>query len=680
MREEPEGYYRRFANAPARSDNVQRLGRTLQDYLRQSLPDYMVPSAITVLTAWPMTPNGKVDRKALPLLDRANRNYRAPRTPEEEILCEIFADVLGVEWVGVDDHFFHLGGHSLMATRLVSRVRATLGIELALRWVFESPTVGELAPRLRQAGKVRLPLRVQARPSRVPLSYAQQRLWFIDQLERGSSEYNMPEALRLRGKLDRRALERALAAMVERQESLRTRFVEVEGEPVQVIERSVEVEVPLEDWSALGAEEQQEQVQAALRQEWEVAFDLGRAPLFRTKLLKLGEQEHVLLRTFHHIISDGWSQGVFNHEFMTLYEVFQGGGEDDGRESPLPPLAVQYADFTLWQRQWLDEETLARDIDYWKEELAGIPQQLHLPQDRPRPIVQTFFANRSFATLSERQVAALKQLGHNSQATLYMTLLSAFAVLLQRYSGQEDIVVGSPIANRQEAQLEPLIGFFVNALVMRVRVYGEWSFHELLATVRGTALEAYRHQDLPFERLVEELSPQRSLNITPLFQVTFALQNAPMKAQQLAGLEVVRLKSDEFRVRRDLELHAFERSGEIELHWVFNRDLFDPWRIEQMARHYTRLLEAAAAAPLKPICELEMMDERERKQILIEWNQDKSEFPRYAVQELFEKQAAKAPVANVTALMELLLPQVLAPHSSITALGSNSQFQIEYSE
>jgi len=642
MREEPECYYRRFANAPARSDNVQRLGRTLQDYLRQLLPDYMVPSAITVLTAWPLTPNGKVDRKAVPLLDRANRNYLAPGTPEEEILCEIFADVLGVEWVGVDDNFFHLGGHSLMAMRLVSRVRATLGIELALRWVFESPTVGELAPRLRQAGKVRLPLRVQERPSRVPLSYAQQRLWFIDQLEGGSSEYNMPEALRLRGKLDRRALERTLAAMVERQESLRTRFVEVDGEPVQVIERSVEVEVPLEDWSGLGADEQQERVQAALREEWEVAFDLGRAPLFRTKLLKLGEQEHVLLRTFHHIISDGWSQGVFNHEFMTLYEVFQGGAEDDGRESPLPPLAVQYADFTLWQRQWLDEETLAQDIDYWKDELAGIPRQLHLPQDRPRPIVQTFFANRCFATLSERQVAAVKQLGHTSQATLYMTLLSAFAVLLQRYSGQEDIVIGSPIANRQEAQLEPLIGFFVNSLVMRVRVHGEWRFRELLATVRGMALEAYRHQDLPFERLVEELSPQRSLNITPLFQVTFALQNAPMEAQQLAGLEVVRLRSDEFRVRRDLELHAFERSGEIQFHWVFNRDLFDPWRIEQMARHYGKLLEAAAAAPLKPICELEMMDEREKKQILIEWNRSGSEFPWHAVHELFEKQAAKA--------------------------------------
>jgi hypothetical protein len=347
-------------------------------------------------------------------------------------------------------------------------------------------------------------------------------LWFIDQLEGGSTEYNMPQALQLRGELDQQALVRALNTIVERHESLRTHFGQVDGEPVQLIEPKLNLVVPVEDLSGLAEEARQQAVARALEREWEQPFDLRHGPVLRLRLLKLGAAEHVLLRTFHHIVSDGWSCGVFDREFALLYEAFR-----TGCENPLPALPVQYADFALWQRQWLDEEALQEGLEYWKQQLAGIPEQLSLPTDRPRPVWQTYAAEVCTASFPAERLHALKRFNQGQQATLYMTLLAVFGVLLERYSGQQDIVVGSPIANRQETQLEQLVGFFVNSLVLRLRVQPEQSFRELLGAVRTTALEAYRQQDVPFERLVEELAPERNLNATPLFQVAFALQNAP---------------------------------------------------------------------------------------------------------------------------------------------------------
>src|SRR5262249_26580477 len=296
--------------------------------------------------------------------------------------------------------------------------------------------------------------------------------------------------------------------------------------------RELRIEAPAEDLSGLGEEEQRARVMAELRREWEEPFDLERGPVLRVRLLKLGEREHILLRTMHHIVSDGWSQGVFNHEFSVLYEAYR-----EGRENPLRPLGVQYADFAMWQRGWLDEERLGGGIDYWKRQLAGIPVRLELPTDRPRPSVQTFGAEACYVRLTGEQAAGLKRRSQENYTTLYMTLLAGFGVLMSRYSGQDDIVVGTPIANRQEAQLEEMIGFFVNTLVMRVRVEREMSFSELLEEVRRAALEAYQHQDVPFERLVEELSPPRSLNTPPLFQVLFVLQNAPQVEQRMEGVE-----------------------------------------------------------------------------------------------------------------------------------------------
>jgi amino acid adenylation domain-containing protein len=636
----PPNHYRRFANAPAQAAEIARLGKTLQDLLRQRLPAYMVPAAIMVLSSWPLNENGKIDRKALPAPGRGAEDYRAPRTPQEEILCDIFADVLALARVGITDNFFDLGGHSLMATRLVSRVRATLGVELMLRTLFECPTVAQLAPHLDTAAKSRPALAAaNPRPAPVPLSYAQQRLWFLDKLQGTSAEYNLCEALRLHGKLDLAALQQTVAGLIDRHESLRTRFAEFEGEPIQIIDTAIDLPLPVEDLSQLDAASRNERLIAAMLQEREQPFDLSRGPLLRMKLLRMGEEEHVLLRSFHHIICDGWSQGVFNREFFALYESF-----GEGREAALEALPIQYADFALWQRNWLKEDVLNAHLEYWKKQLSGIPEQLALPRDRPRPVMQTFTAELLRMNLPSESLTALKRLSQNNQATLYMTLLGAFAVLLQRYSGQRDIVVGSPIANRLDVQLEQLVGFFVNSLVMRVGIKTDENFNQLVQAVRSTTLEAYAHQDFPFERLVEKLAPRRSLNVSPIFQVMFALQNAPMGAQQLKGLEVEPLRVGGLLLHFDLELHAWERNGRLELHWVYNPDLFDSWRIEQMARHYNRLLQAVLAAPETPIHDLEILAEEERRQLLLVWNATETGYDRdRCLHHLLEEQAARTP-------------------------------------
>jgi pristinamycin I synthase-3/4 len=631
----PPAYYRKYGNDPALAAEDAKLPPELQDYLRRSLPDYMVPSAFVVIGSWPLTPSGKIDRRALPAPDRRSESYVPPRTPQEEILCSIFADVLSLERVGAEDNFFALGGHSLLATRLVSQVRTSFGVELPLRTLFEAPTVHLLAEHVSKADKVRAPLVRQARPEHIPLSYAQRRLWFIDQLEGSSAEYNMPQALRLRGTLDLEALQRAIDTIVERHESLRTHFAQIEGEPVQITEPQRTFDLPLEDLSGLGEEEQRDRALAIMRREWEEPFNLATGPVLRMKLIKVSENDHVLLRNFHHIVSDGWSQSVFNREFMLLYEAFQ-----QGRENPLRPLAIQYADFALWQRKWLDEDALARDVDYWKKQLQAIPEQLELPRDRPRQAMQTYKADYCSATLSGHQVNAVKQLSQANQSTLYMTLLSAFAVLLSRYSGQNDIVVGSPIANRREAQLENMVGFFVNSLVMRVRLDPQKSFQELLADVRKIALEAYQHQDVPFERLVEVLSPERNLNKTPIFQVVFALQNAPMGSQQLSGLEVERIAGDELLVRFDLELHVFEFENEIGFYWLFNKGLFDHARMEQMARHFVKLLDEILAAPAAPLHALDMLTSDERRLLLRDVNATAQPLTDTSLLNAFERQVS----------------------------------------
>ncbi|HEX3587317.1 MAG TPA: condensation domain-containing protein, partial [Candidatus Angelobacter sp.] len=595
--------------------------------------------------------------------------YVAPASETEIRISKIWQELLGIGQIGIYDNFFEMGGNSLMATQLLSRLRQALNLAIPLETVFDNPTIGQLAKaltaykraaaareqappapviaepvvRLEDAAreKIQSPLERHARPERLPLSFTQQRLWFINQLEGATPQYNLPEAMRLRGVLDLEALDRAISAVVERHEILRTRFIETDGEPEQIIDPPAPIHVPLEDLSAFDEAEQQARVRAAQVQESEHPFDLARGPLLRIRLLKLNEREHVLLRNFHHIVSDGWSQGIFNHELTTLYEAFH-----YGRKIPLGPLTVQYADFTLWQRHLMDDEALARHLQYWREQLSGIPDVLNLPTDHPRGARQSFAGDLCRFKFPAELMDALQRLSNNERSTLYMTLLAAFAVLLHRYSGQDDIVVGTPIANRQDHQLEGLIGYFVNALVMRTRIAPEKNFADLLASVRATALEAFRHREIPFEQLKDILPPQRSLNTPPVFQVMFANQNVPIKAHRMEGLEVEPMKAAMLQVRFDLEVAVSSDGDDVELCWLYNRDLFDRWRMEQMSRQYHALLEAVTAAPGVPLTQISFLTQSERKQLLEEWNQTASEIPsEKLVHQMFETQVAKNPNA-----------------------------------
>ncbi|MFL5279511.1 MAG: amino acid adenylation domain-containing protein, partial [Rhodopila sp.] len=608
--------------------------------LRQTLPAYMVPSSIIALQQLPLTRNGKLDRDALPAPDWHPASHEQPQTPTEEIVCSLFAETLNQGHVGRKDNFFALGGHSLLATKLISRLRAVLGVELQIGTLFEAPTAAELVPHLRQAAATRPPLIAGRRPERLPLSFAQSRLWFIDQLEGASSEYHIPTALRLRGVLDVAALEAAINAIVERHESLRTHFEVIDNEPLQVIALRLQISVPVTDLAQLNEAAQQDVVRTCVQQEWDEPFELASGPVLRVKLLRFGAQDHVLLTTFHHIVSDGWSAEVFTRELGTLYDAFS-----QGNKNPLLPLPIQYADFALWQRSWLDGAAMDRGLEYWKAQLAGIPAQLTLPTDRPRAPMQTFAADWCVTVIEAEKLARLNQLTQTHHATLYMSLMAAFAALLHRYSGQDDIVVGSPIANRQDAQLEKLIGFFVNSLAIRTRVDPQSSFQALLADVRTTTLNAYLHQDIPFERLVEELSPDRNLNITPVFQVVFALQNMPVQAEHLAGLSIEKILDHEFHVRFDLEVHAIEDGGCLKLYWLYNTDLFDRWRIEQMGRHYMALLDSALAEPNAPLHKLAMLNAQD-SEALVKWLDTVAE-PRggATIPALFEAQAMRSPGA-----------------------------------
>ncbi|HYD81243.1 MAG TPA: amino acid adenylation domain-containing protein, partial [Paucimonas sp.] len=497
----------------------------LRAALLESLPDYMVPAHFVFLDAFPLTPNGKVDRKALPAPDmtRSEVDYVAPRNPIEQALAEIWAEVLRLDRVGVLDNFFELGGHSLLATQVVSKLRTAFAVDLPLRVLFEASTVETLAARIaaarqEQDGASTQPIGPTDHTAALPLSFAQQRLWFLDQFEAGSAFYNIPAAMRLAGRLDTPALAFSINEIVRRHESLRTTFTTVDGAPVQVITPSLALELPVTDLSDLPHAEREARARWLAQDEAQTPFDLRTGPLLRARLLRLQENEHIVLFTMHHIVSDGWSMGVLVREVAALYAAHV-----QGLPSPLPPLTIQYADFAHWQRQWLAGDTLQKQLDYWTDQLAGAPTLLALPTDRPRPPVASYRGATLPFTVPADIAARLHAVTNQAHATLFMTLAAAFNVLLARYSGQSDIVLGTPIANRNRSEIESLIGFFVNTLVLRTQVDHEASFADLLQQVRATALGAYAHQDVPFEQLVEALKPERHLSHSPLFQVMLAL-------------------------------------------------------------------------------------------------------------------------------------------------------------
>ncbi|RYZ36976.1 MAG: non-ribosomal peptide synthetase, partial [Myxococcaceae bacterium] len=633
----------------------------LKTQLRKGLPEYMVPGTVVVLEALPLNANGKVDRKALPEPEapQSGNTYEAPRTELEASLAAIWAEVLRVPRVGVKDDFFALGGHSLLATQVVSRVRAETGAELPLRALFEAPTVEALAKRLEKAERAKAAaLTPVSREAPLPLSFAQQRLWFIDQLEPGTALYNIPVAVRLEGTLRREVLEQALREVVRRHEALRTTFTEANGQALQAIHPEVDLSLDAVDLSGLDAGAREEEARRQLGQEMQRPFNLQTGPLVRARLVKLDAQEHVLALTMHHIVSDGWSLGVLVRELGALYEAFA-----QGRPSPLPELPVQYADYAAWQRQELQGAKLQGEVDYWKQKLSGAPPALELPTDRPRPAVRGNAGATQGFLLPRALVQGLHALAQREGASLYMVLLAGWQTLLARYTGQQDINVGSPIAGRTRAEVEGLIGFFVNTLVLRAQVEAEGSFRKLLTQVRETVLEAYEHQEVPFEKLVEALQPGRSLSHTPLFQSLLALQNAPVGEVQLPGL---RLKPVDFENRTskfDLSLFLTETpqglSGAVE----YSTDLFEAVTVQRLVEHLRVLLEGVVAKPEESVGRLPLLSKEERQQALVKWNQTQAEYPRDAtIPNLFEAQAKRTPdaVAVVSGTKRLTYREVEA--------------------
>ncbi|RYZ39080.1 MAG: amino acid adenylation domain-containing protein, partial [Myxococcaceae bacterium] len=620
----------------------------LRSHMKQRLPEYMVPSAYVVLPALPLTPNGKVDRRALPAPDAegtAPDRFIPPRTLTEQKLAAVFAGVLKVERVGLDGDFFELGGHSLLATQLVSRVREVFQVELPLRDIFEASTVEKLAQRL-DAGLSPTPdlpvppLKRVPRTDALPLSFAQQRLWFLDQLEPGSPSYNIPIAVKLTGTLRIDALEQAFDALVQRHESLRTTFHGDGGSPVQVISQDSRVRLPVVDLSGLPQAERSAEAKRRVGQEASLPFNLEQGPLLRTVLLKLSAEEHVLVLVMHHIVSDGWSMGVLVREVAALYEACS-----QGRPSPLPELPLQYADFAVWQREWLQGEVLEAQLAWWKQQLQGAPRALELPTDKPRPAVQTFQGDSRDVQWPHALWESVTALAHREGATPFMVLLAAFQTVLSRYSGQDDVCVGSPIANRTRTETEGLIGFFINTLVLRARFHGNPTFRQLLAQVRETTLGAYAHQDIPFERLVEELKPDRDLSRGPLFQVMFILQNTPTVELRLPGLTLAGMDGEARTSKFDLTLELTETLQGLSVGAVYNRDLFEPGTMDRMLGHLRVLLEAALRTPDAPLAELPLLNEEEHRRVLVEWNDTRTVFAPATLQSLFEAQVERTPGA-----------------------------------
>jgi FkbM family methyltransferase len=587
--------------------------RGLGEYLRGRLPEYMEPSVYVRVEELPLTPNGKVDRKALPKpsVEEWETVEWAARTPVEEILAGIYGELLKRDRVGIRENFFEVGGHSLMATQVVSRIRKSFGVEVGVRSVFEEPTVEGLAVRVEEARregawKEAPPLAPVARSGRLPLSFAQQRLWFLDQLDPGNAAYNLPSGVRLDGELDLKALEFVINEIVRRHETLRTRIEVIDGSPGQVIDDWAPRRLEVKDLTHLSEEEKDAEIKRIAREEAETGFDLSRGPLLRVKVLRLEKERHVVLFTMHHIVSDGWSMGVLVKEVCLLYEAISGG-----KESPLPELKVQYGDYANWQQQLLNAGMLERQLGYWRHKLGGELPALKLFIDGVQPETRTYRAGREFLTLSQELTQGIKALSRREDATLFMTLLTAFKVLLFRYSGQNDLIVGTAIANRNAIELEGLIGFFINILPLRTGVSGDVTFRKLLAQVRENALEAYAHQDIPFEKLVSETQAARSLRHTPLFRVFFVLQNAPAPAAKLSGLTTAPVVIESGRAKIDLSLTMMETDQGLAAGLEYDVDLFEGGTMKQMLIHFETLLKNIVEFPDQSLSNLSLLREKE---------------------------------------------------------------------
>jgi amino acid adenylation domain-containing protein len=620
----------------------------LRAFLGERLPDYMVPTAFVVLPALPLTRTGKVDRRALPPpREERHEDQPAERSPVEELLAGLWAGLLGVERVGSGDNFFELGGQSLLAARLASRVRGVLGVELPARAVFEEPTLAGLAGVLERmqrddSGLAAAPPLVAAPRdgAALPLSFPQQRLWFLDQLEPGSFAYNLAGALRLAGPLDAAALRQVLGEIVRRHESLRTTFAGGDGEPVQVVAAPAPFPLPVVDLAGLPAARREAEAARLAAAEARRPFDLQRGPLLRMSLLRLAAWEHALVTAMHHIVSDGWSLGVFSRELGALYRAFAAG-----EPSPLPELPIQYADFALWQRRWLSGPPLAAQLAWWTQQLGGAPAVLELPLDRPRPPVRSYLGARLASPLGGELERRLEAVARRLAVTPFMILLGALASLLARYGGQTDVVIGTPVANRGHAELEDLIGFFANTLALRADLQGDPSFEELALRIRETALGAFAHQEVPFERLVDELRLERNLSHSPVFQVMLAFQNLPAAALELPSLTLSPLDFDGGRAQFDLTLTVYPAAEGPLARLEYAAELFDAATAARLLAHLQNLLAGIADDPARRLSDLPLLAPAEQGELLAAGEGAVSELPEILVHQLVEETAAARPGA-----------------------------------
>src|SRR6266516_3927036 len=644
-------------------------GADLQAHVMKHVPNYMVPSAIVQLDAFPLTPNGKVDRRALPAPDYAtagrSESIVAPRTPLEELVAQAWSQALGVAPISIDDDFFVLGGHSLLAMQVIAHLRTALQVELPLRSFFEAPTVAQLAQRIDQQqssgtapfllptiqAASREQYRLLAASSQaqheeaadeiivVPASSNQQGLWLLDQLEPESPTYNLSVELRHHAPLHMVALKQSLQALVERYETLRTIFTLRDEQLVQVIAPTMNVSPTVVDVQNLPQEQREAEVQRLVFREVQQPFDLARGPLLRAMVLHLGPEDHVVLLVMHHIISDGWSEGVLCQELTALYDA-----SISGQPALLPALPIQYADFALWQREQGQQKRLAEQLTYWKQQLAGAPPVLDLPTDHPRPAIPTHRGRMYSFIFSQALTQGLKRLSQQEGVTLYITLTAAFKALLYRYTGQEDLVIGTVTAGRSQQETRDLIGYFINTLVLRSDLSGNPTVRELLNRVRETVLGAQAHQEVPFERLVQELHPQRSLSAVPLIQVLLTLDPPLSDLPSPWNLSQMDLETGTAKI--DLALALAERPEGLLGSLEYNTDLFDDATIARMMSHWQVLLEGIVADPAQPLAELHLLTEEERHLLLVEWNATQVDYPRdQCYHQLFEAQVERTPDA-----------------------------------
>jgi amino acid adenylation domain-containing protein len=631
---------------PAQKNAVS--AESLRFFLEDRLPDHMIPSAFMMLDALPLNANGKIDRRALhepdwlPATDSVKGVH--PRTELEDVIAGIWEATLGIDGIGIEDNFFRLGGHSLLVGQVLSKIKAAFQIDVPLASFLEEPTVAFLARAVQRALQEEqgysAPITVLPRPGRLPLSFAQERIWFLHQLEPANFSYNFPTATLIEGKLNIDAVRRALDQIVERHEALRSTFVARDDGVFQVVVPDARMQLPLIDLSHLAESESQAALLRTVRQLVHQTFDLSNAPLLRVALLKLDDSRHVLL-TVHHMVADGWSIGILFNELSILYEQYCAG-----REPRLPELMFQYADFAAWQRQSLHGKALEAEIAHWKEELGDVLPAAELASDRARAARQSFLGGRTTIVLPKDTALALKRLARRESATMFMVLLAALKTLLFRYTGTESVIVGSPVAGRNRAELENLIGLFTNTLVLKTELSDNPSFLELVERVRKTCLKAYAHQDLPFEKLVEQLQPQRDLSRNPLFQTMFIMQNTPNSVLKLAGLRTHRMDVESGTSKFDLTLSIAEENEQLVGSFEYSSDLFEHSTIARMADHYKILLQGIIDDPGRRLSELPLLSQSEHRRLIGEWNDTVAEYPNNrCLHTLFEEQAARSPGA-----------------------------------